>query len=139
MDSSDDDKPVRGRPFASGNPGRKHGSKNRLRRFAETLLCEEGEELVRKVVDLAKAGNMQALKLVFERIFPKERTVDLALPEITSAFDAVIALNSVMLEVAEGGISPKEAAEIATLVLATSQAVNKNELELRVAAIEEKL
>jgi hypothetical protein len=53
---------VRGRPFVNGNPGRKPGSKNRATVVASALLDGEAEELVRKAVELAKAGNVVMLK-----------------------------------------------------------------------------
>jgi hypothetical protein len=139
MSSSDPDKQVRGRPFPLGNPGRKPGSKNRLAGIAETLIRAEEEELIRKVIELAKAGNMAALKLLLERILPRERTVELDLPEINNACDAVDASNAIIAEVAAGGISPREAGEIALLVGATARAISNAEMELRLTAIEEKL
>ena len=63
----------RGRPFANGNPGRKPGSKNRTTLVAAALLEGEAEELVRKAIELAKAGDVAMLKFLLERILPRER------------------------------------------------------------------
>jgi len=54
----------RGRPFANGNAGRPRGSKNRKTVFAQGLLAGEEIELVRKAIELAKAGNVQLLKFL---------------------------------------------------------------------------
>ena len=70
----------RGRPFANGNPGRKRGSKNRTTVVASALLDGEAEELVRKAVERAKAGDGPMLKFLLSRILPRERLVKLDLP-----------------------------------------------------------
>jgi hypothetical protein len=85
---------TRGRPFQDGNPGRKPGSKNRTTLVAAALLESEAEELVRKAVELAKAGDVVMLKFVLGRILPRERLIKLNLPRMESADDAVEALGS---------------------------------------------
>ena len=67
----------RGRPFEKGNGGRRPGSKNRTTLVAEALLKGEEEALVRKAIELAKAGDVQMLKFLLDRILPKERSVRL--------------------------------------------------------------
>jgi hypothetical protein len=52
---------VRGRPFEKGNGGRKSGAKNRTTLVAQALLRGEEVELVRKAIELAKAGDIQML------------------------------------------------------------------------------
>ena len=70
----------RGRPFEKGNGGRKLGSKNRTTRVADALLKGEEVELVRKAVELAKAGDVPMLNFLLDRILPKERSVHVELP-----------------------------------------------------------
>jgi hypothetical protein len=65
----------RGRPFVNGNAGRRPGSRNRTTAVAAALLEGEAEELVRKAVDLAKAGDVPMLKFLLSRILPRERPI----------------------------------------------------------------
>jgi hypothetical protein len=58
---------LRGRPFEKGNGGRKSGSKNRTTLVAQALLRGEEVELVRKAIELAKAGDIQMLKFLLDR------------------------------------------------------------------------
>ena len=58
---------TRGRPFAPGNAGRKPGSKNGTTLVASALLEGEAEELVRKAVELAKAGDVAMLKFLLDQ------------------------------------------------------------------------
>ena len=59
---------VRGRPFARGNGGRRHGSKNKNSLILEALSDSEKEQLVRKGIELAKAGDVSMLKFFLSRI-----------------------------------------------------------------------
>ena len=126
----------RGRPFANGNPGRKPGSKNRSTLVAEALLSDEKDELLRKAIELAKAGNVQMLKFFLERTLPRERLIKLDLPQIDFADDAVEALGHIMRAVAEGTISPSEAAALATLVKSCSDAIDMADVVKRLDSLE---
>jgi hypothetical protein len=131
--------PVRGRPFATGNGGRKPGSKNRTTLVAEALLKGEEAELVRKAIELAKAGDVQMLKFLLDRILPKERSVHVDLPGMERADDAVDALGAIINAVGTGQIAPGEAAALATLVATYARAINVYELESRLDKIERDL
>ena len=67
----------RGRPgaFRRGNPGRPRGARNKSTLAAMALLEGEAEALTRKAVELALGGDTVALKLVLDRILPRERLV----------------------------------------------------------------
>jgi hypothetical protein len=67
----------RGRPFAKGNSGRRPGSKNKTTIIGQALLKEAEEELLRKAIEMAKAGDGPMLKFLLERILPKERYIEL--------------------------------------------------------------
>src|SRR6476620_468761 len=86
---------VRGRPFEKGNGGRKPGSKNRTTLVAEALLHGEEVELVRKAIEVAKAGNVQMLMFLLGRILSKERSVQVDVPRMDHSSDAVDALATV--------------------------------------------
>ncbi len=63
----------RGKPFKpgqSGNPaGKPPGAKNRATIMAQSLFDGEAETLTRKIIELAKAGDMQALKVCVDRLY----------------------------------------------------------------------
>src|ERR1700678_3300298 len=88
---------TRGRPFANGNSGRKPGSKNRTTLLAAALLEGEADELVPIAVALAKAGDAAMLKFLRSRILPKERLVRVELPPTDGDFDAVAAVEAILL------------------------------------------
>jgi hypothetical protein len=130
---------VRGRPFEKGNGGRRPGSRNRTTVVAEALLKGEEVPLQRKAIELAKAGDVQMLKFLLDRILPKERSVHVDLPTMERADDAVDALGAIINAVGTGQITPNEAAALATLVATYARAINVHELESRLDKIERDL
>jgi hypothetical protein len=84
----------RGRPFQkghSGNPqGRPPGARNTATMMAEQLLDGEAEAITRKAIELAKQGDLTALRLCLDRLVPprRDRPVNFALPAMSSAEDA---------------------------------------------------
>jgi hypothetical protein len=129
----------RGRPFEKGNGGRRPGSKNRATVVAEALLKGEEVALVRKAIELAKAGDSQMLKFLLDRVLPKERSVRVDLPVMDRSSDALDALAAVIDAVGAGRIAPSEAAALASLVAAYARIINVAELEERLENIERDL
>jgi hypothetical protein len=130
---------VRGRPFAKGNGGRRAGSKNRTTLVAEALLAGEEAELVRKAIELAKAGDVQMLKFLLDRILPKERSVRIDLPAVDRSYDALDALAAIIDAVGTGQIAPSEAAALASLLAAYTRVKEFVEVEERLDNVEKRL
>ena len=127
---------VRGRPFAKGNGGRRPGSKNQSTRILETLSDGDKEELVRKGVELAKAGDVAMLKFFLSRILPRERPIRIDLPQMEFADDAVEVLGAITSAVCAGKITPGEAAHLAALVNSYARAIDNADLVKRMEVLE---
>jgi Family of unknown function (DUF5681) len=55
----------------SGNPkGAPRGSKHRATMMVESMYAGEAEAVTRKVIELAKAGDLIALKICADRLLP---------------------------------------------------------------------
>ena len=96
------------REGVSGNPaGRPLGARNRSTRLAEAMLDDEAGALTRQAIDLAKAGDVTALRLCIDRLVPKrtERPIEFKIPRISEPKDAVAALSRIMDGVAAGPVS----------------------------------
>ena len=87
---------TRGRPFPRGNPGRRPGSKNRSSQLATALVEGHIEALLRRAIQLARAGDVAMLKFLLDPLLPRDRLVKLDLPEMVFADDGVEALGCVM-------------------------------------------
>ena len=87
---------------------------------------------------MAKQGDMSAARLVLERLVPpaKERPIFLNLPDTGSADGVAQAQAAILQAVAAGDILPGEAATLAGIVEARRKAVETQELEARISALE---
>ncbi len=130
------------KPGQSGNPnGRPVGSRNKTTLAIEALLDGEGEALTRKAIELAKAGDMQALRLCMDRIAPprKDSPVAFQLPKMLRATDAVKAIGAIVDAVSVGDLTPGEADTLSRIVQQFSKSIEVADLEARVRALEETL
>jgi hypothetical protein len=134
--------PVRGRPFVkgqSGNPaGRQFGSRNRASMAAQKMLAGEAEALTRKAVETALAGNPTAMRLCLERILPRDRAVEFALPPINRATDIAPAMGAVTAALAGGLITPSEAQAIARVFTTFVQTIETSDFDRRLTMLEER-
>ena len=99
----------------------------------------EVEDLVRKAVEMAKAGDVQMLKFLLSRMLPRERPIKFDLPIMNFADDAVEALGSIAQAVSEGTITPGEGAALATLMNSYARAIDIADLVARMDALEAKI
>src|SRR5436190_668444 len=113
----------RGRPFQRGAPspnpsGRPLGSKNRATLAAELLLDGEAEAITRKAVELAKAGDLTAIRLCLDHILPirKGRRICIELAPLDSVEDAPELLAAIVAAVAAGELTLEDAADLSKLV-----------------------
>jgi hypothetical protein len=118
-----------GRPFVKGNAGRPKGARHRATLAAETLFDGEAEQLTRKAIEIALAGDPIALRLCIDRILPprRERPLRFALPKLRTVADAGAAMASILAAVASGSTCLAEASELAKLVDAFVRAAEATE------------
>jgi hypothetical protein len=128
---------ARGRPFAKGNPGRKPGSKNKSTLIGQALLKEAEEDLLRKAIEMAKAGDGPMLKFLLDRILPKERCIEL--PPTNDDCDPVERCEAIVQGVSAGRITPNEAASLINVAGGHARIINLTEVGERLQAIEKQL
>ena len=134
--------PGDGKPFEqgqSGNPGgRPRGARNRSTKALEAIFNGESEALTRKVIELALDGDTVALRMCMDRLMPvrKDRPITFTLPEIETAADLTKATKALLQGVADGEITPSEAAELSKLVDAHTKAIEAVDLATRLSALE---
>jgi hypothetical protein len=124
--------------FAPGNPGRPKGARHKTSLAIEELLDGEAEALTRKAIELAKEGDMAALRLCLDRIAParKDTPVRFHLPAINNANDAAGAASAVLVAVSDGEITPIEGAAVMALLEQFRRALEASEFEARISALE---
>lgn len=126
--------------FSKGHGGRPKGARNKTTIAVASLLDGEADALTRKAVELALAGDVTALRLCLERIHPprKDAPVPFELPPMKGATGAASALHSILAGVAKGELTPMEANSLANLVDGYRKALETEDFERRISALEEK-
>jgi hypothetical protein len=137
-------KKQRGAPFRkgqSGNPsGKPKGARNRATVLAEKLMQDDARDIVQAVLAAGKGGDMSAARLILDRISPlrRGRPVYLELPAVKTAADVSAAMGALTTAMAAGDVTPDEAATVASVFEVRRKALETEELELRLQALEEK-
>ena len=121
-----------------GNKGRVAGVKNRATIAAQKLLDGEAEALTRKAIELAKMGDIRALRLCFARLVPPRRhaPIQMELPRVETSADATLASREIVQSFARGDLTPDEAEVALKLILSLAGVLEIAELESRVAVLE---
>ena len=135
----DTDGRTRDGKFASGNPGKPKGARNRATLDVERILSGSADKLTERVLSLALEGDTTAIRLCLERIAPprKDTPVSFDLPRIKSAHDAADAAAAVLAAVSEGEITPLEGASVMGLVENYRRVLEASDFEARIAALED--
>jgi hypothetical protein len=109
-----------------------------MTRALEALLDGEAEELTRKAIELAKAGDLAALRLCLDRIVAprKDRHIAFKLPKLEKPEDAVTAAAAIVEAVAGAELTPSEAAEMMKLVEGYTRILEAEDHEQRLRALE---
>ena len=129
--------------FAPGNQlgrGRPAGSRNKASLLLAELIDNEGEGIVRAMVEAAKGGDVGAGRALLDRLVPprRDRSIRFALPALISASDAPKAMAAITAAVAAGDLTTSEAGDMAGLVERFVRAVEASDLEARISALEGK-
>jgi hypothetical protein len=125
----------------SGNPaGRPKGSRNRTTALCADLLSDHAESVMEQCITMAKQGDGVALKLCVDRLIParaaRDRTVDVALPDVGAVQDLAVAAAAVIEHAAAGRITLSEAKEFMHLLEVQRKLVETAELAVRIEALE---
>jgi hypothetical protein len=127
-------------PGRSGNPGgRVRGTLNNRVNPLRKLLMREGLPVLRKVIEMAKAGDVGAARIVVDRILPRERLITLALPKITDAASALLALAQLFDHCARGEMTASEVSNLSSLAKSYIEIDAVAQLRDQVAVLEAKV
>jgi hypothetical protein len=127
-----------GRPFPRGNAGRPPGHKTTK---SESLLADNAEELTRRAIELGLGGYQGALRFCLGQVHRpmKDRSVKITLPPIHSPSDLPNATASILSDVANGRLTPREGLDIMKIVEGHIKSLQVREIARRLERIESNL
>ena len=107
--------------------------------MAQSLLENDVEAICTRLLVEAKEGNIQAVKIVMDRILPvrKELPITLDLPEIKSPTDLLNAISTITAAIGSGRISPSEGEALSRIINIKLKAVALQDFEKRLILLEE--
>lgn len=125
--------------FKPGNPGRPAGARHKTTVLAEKLMADDAEGIVHAVITAAKGGDMQAARIVMERMVPvrRGRPAPFKMPKAEGAAGISEAFRAVIGAMATGELTPDEASSVATVLEANRKALETAAFEERLQALEE--
>jgi hypothetical protein len=89
---------------------------------------------------MALSGDGTAMRLCFDRLSPprRDRPIPFALPKLETAADAKAAAASIVQAVAEGELTPSEAADMSKLLDNFTRVLEATDFQTRLEALERK-
>mgnify|MGYP006440185751 CR=1 FL=1 len=131
-------------PGAKPGPGRPKGRRNKTVLLdaaarVEQMTADELDQIVSSVISAAVNGDVQAAKLLLDRVAParKGQAVEFHLPEIRNAGELDQAYAAVLKAVSAGDLSPEEAGSIVDLLEARRKAMETLDQEERLKRLED--
>ena len=128
------------KPGQSGNPtGRKPGTKTKVGKLRASIEAHV-PEILSALATAAKGGDVQAARLLLDRVLPPLRAVDspVVLPPGNDPADLGEAVGAVLSALATGGLTPAQGADLASVLASLTRVREATEIEQRVAALEDR-
>ncbi len=130
----------RGKPFRpgiSGNPKGRPASASTVAKLRASI-AKDIPEIIAKQVELAKAGDAQAARLLIERVLPPIRATEQAAPMNLPTGSLADQGRAILASTAAGELTPGQGAQLLTGLGAVAKLIETDELAVRVAALEKK-
>lgn len=129
------DKTGKWKPGQSGNPGGRSGQTQELR----ARLAEGADAVTRKVLSAAKKGDMQACRLILERLVPPIKpTAETVRFELDDS-DLPSAAKSILRAVAAGELPPDQGKALIEGLGAVARVIEVAELQKAVEELREQM
>lgn len=125
-------------PGQSGNvAGRPKGSQNRSTGIRE-LLQPHAAEMIAKAVELAKGGDIAALRLCLERCVPALKSNDDPIELDGLGDDTAANATLIVRAMGRGELSPDQGSTMLAAMASHAKIIEAAQLERRIALLEEK-
>ena len=120
----------------SGNPKGKPPGTGQLQKL-RAALADDVPEILRKLGEAAKGGDVQAARLILERVLPPVKAIEQA-QALTLPTDGTLTDQgrAVLLAVAAGELAPGQGAALLGAIGTLARVVEVDELARRVTALE---
>jgi hypothetical protein len=135
---SESKKPGRWKPGTSGNPKGKPPGSGELQRLRASIAADV-PDILAGLVAAAKGGDVQAAKVILERVFPPVKPVEQAQSiDLPDGGTLTAQGRAVLSAVAMGDLAPGQGAQLLAAIGALARVTEIDDLETRIALLEQK-
>jgi len=123
----------------SGNPrGKPKGARHMTTQITYAMLEGDLQEVLSKVLDKAKSGDMTACRMILDKVLPnaKDRAINLNLVDINNLSDIASAQHKIIDAVFSGDITPNEGEKISSIIESRRRVIETVDLETRITLLE---
>ena len=109
-----------------------------MNKGVSSQLADDAAAIGRKAIEMAKAGDLTAIRLCMDRLAParKDEPVAFELPPIEKPADCVAATASIVAAVAAGELTPTQAAELSKVIDVYVRALDSKGFDERLTKLE---
>ena len=132
---TDRDRAGKWKPGQSGNPGGRSGQTQELR----ARLAEGADAVTKKVLTAAKKGDMQACRLILERLVPPIKPTAETVCFDLDDTDLPSAAKSILRAVAAGELPPDQCKALIEGLVAVARVIEVAELQKAVEELREQM
>ncbi|WP_247269760.1 DUF5681 domain-containing protein [Pseudomonas sp. YL2] len=118
-------------PGVSGNPGGRSSQTREIR----SRLAEGADAVTKKVLAAAKKGDMQACRLILERLVPPLKPVSEPVTFALDDTDLPACARSILAAVADGTLPPDQGKALIESVVSMARVIEVAELEKQLAEL----
>lgn len=122
-------------PGHSGNPGGRSGQTQAIR----ARLAEGAEAVTRKVLAAAKKGDMQACRLILERLVPPVKPIAEPVQFNLDDSDLPSAAKSILRAIAAGELPPDQGRHLIEAISSVAKVIEVEELQKAVEDLREQI
>ena len=126
----------------SGNPkGRPKGSLNKVTLAVANLIESDAEAITKKAIEMAKAGDLTAIRICIERILPPRKVAPMQfpMPQIEKPEDVLPAVNAIISAVSMDKITVDQADALLRTIETARKSIETEELHRELNELQTKL
>lgn len=132
-----DRKTSKWKPGQTGNPKGRPPGQSEITRLRSSIM-NDAPEILAGLVTAAKAGDVQAARLVLERVLPPVKPIEQAIELQLTGDTLTDQGRAVLSAVSAGALAPGQGSQLITAIGALARVAEIDELSARITALEEK-
>ena len=130
-------KTTKWKPGQTGNPKGRPPGQSEITKLRKSIM-NDAPDILAGLVTAAKAGDVQAARLILERVLPPVKPIEQAIELELTGDTLTDQGRAVLSAVSAGALAPSQGSQLISAISALVRVVEIDELERRLSALEAK-